>query len=1505
MPSLPQNRVPRSESWPHRADHWGAGRWRALILLAAAVFAAPAWGLERDGARLLRCGEPVRLLGYGEPSALTESQFNLTATLDTLAQRRLNLMRVALIAPETRDLSPWAGGPGAFDLSTHSPELWERLGMLVEAAEARGITVLVELFEADPERWASSPLNAANNVQGRNGSLAEAFATSGPSWDEVTLPYVQKALATVAGYDNVVFLPFSAEPPEGQERWGTVPARAFVDAVMDVIREAGGPLVATAGPHPEADLVVARLTSVAEAGGYETLKRPVLLSNAGDPASRSTQEGASPVERRAAVAALLARAFRHAAPGRIHVDILDYDVHCESWGTDDHSPRASCLRPDVLDVLRDYSLGNACAPAPPTPPAVCPVGRVVVVDDGDPGYSEPNGAWRSGTVGSVQGDYRAVDGVGAARWQPALPVKGTYRVSAAYRPGALRGVATYRVGTVSTSVEQAGNSDPGPAWADLGLRVLAPGDDVSVEGSEIAADAMVFRLTSCDSCVAACAGKAPGASDGCGGTCAEECPRARPGSTTRFAPARVVLDARDAGLAADPPDGRFALPSLEGLRATAFSACDPPGEERVDSVRVEVRADRGSLQLGDQSVSVDAELPEWVGLELPAGATWDTVRALEVSFVPAPGARVDSFRALVSVTGCTPEATRTCQDGDAYWVDTCGQPGALAEICDDLDPCTSDSCADGACVHTPLTAPGCGACTPKAQKLCVGTTILWLNSCGVATEQVAACDDGDPCTVDGCASLVCTHDPAPLPECGNCTPFAALGCVADTNVWLDSCGNVGALAGSCDDGNPCTIDGCDALGVECVHTATAEGPCAACPPEQGRVCSAGAVHWADGCGVVGALIEACDDGDPCTTDACDPLGAVCTHAAASGAGCPECGGPAGLACVGGSLAEKDECGHAIRVLTNCRDGLPCTVDDCNAAIGACESQPALTPECATCPPKQSETCSGGHVLSVDGCGVVAGLQEFCDDGDPCTVAACNPTVSKCFYFASSAPYCQECTPSSDTACSGGAVVRLDTCGKPIGLLATCVDDDDCTLDGCDPATVSCTHEPDPECTPCQPDASFECRNGSLSARDSCGNLTGLVDACDDGDPCTEDGCPDGAAACEHLPSCPVCAPKAAEVCLGGDRVWLDGCGAAAGVAESCDDGEPCTEDGCDATTGQCAHAPTGCGCEPSDRVVCLRGALVAVDSCGNAGKVVDSCADGDPCTADGCRDGQCTHEPSGAAECRACAPAAATSCGAGGVVWLDACGGPGAVALPCDDGRDCTVDTCKDVACGHEGLCTEEEPCLTATARVCENGNVVERGPCGEAISLVAGCNDDDPCTLDGCVNGRCVHHPVASADCAGVAAARPCNLSARLECRDQGVHWVNACGEAVGLVEVCQDEDVCTQDGCAEGVCTFEPIEDCAVEPPDAAPDVVAPPDTDRPDTGDAEAPADGGDLVQGFLVPPPSGDSCANRERPPSGAATQVVAGLLFLVALGRRRGRAGDTGRASTRPGGADFR
>ncbi len=250
------------------------------------------------------------------------------------------------------------------------------------------------------------------------------------------------------------------------------------------------------------------------------------------------------------------------------------------------------------------------------------------------------------------------------------------------------------------------------------------------------------------------------------------------------------------------------------------------------------------------------------------------------------------------------EDTGGCDDGVVCTIDACNPAsgGCVHTVdpsaCNDGNPCTVDGCdaTTGACTHdiAPMEglpcdadASGCTTGDSCVSGMCVqGTTVdcgpsgspcadLVCASLGPNTHQCvleprpsgAACNDHNPCTTgDICDGA------------GQCVPTVSVPGCCSTAI-------------DCDDGNPCTIDICNAQTGVCSHTPSATG--SAC--DDGNPCTVGDACGATGCS--GSPIV-CDDGNCCTEDVC--VSGTCTHnPVPDGTQCP-CGG-----CTGGTCNPPD------------------------------------------------------------------------------------------------------------------------------------------------------------------------------------------------------------------------------------------------------------------------------------------------------------------------------------------------------------------------------------------------------------------------------------------------------------------------------------------------------------------------------------------------------------------------------------------------------------------------
>jgi hypothetical protein len=256
--------------------------------------------------------------------------------------------------------------------------------------------------------------------------------------------------------------------------------------------------------------------------------------------------------------------------------------------------------------------------------------------------------------------------------------------------------------------------------------------------------------------------------------------------------------------------------------------------------------------------------------------------------------------------------------------------GELESEVDDSDtddglPCTSDLCEGGMATHSPI-AEGDPCELAGVTGTCVDA------QCQITCVLAVDCPSDGPCKVSECTSGLCTFTPQsgdPDPPLDDTTPG---DCLRPTCVD----GEVGSVAQDSDvppdDGNLCTVEGCDG-GVVTVEFE---------PP--GSTCGVGLV-----CNPMGVCVG-------CLVDAQCGAPLSCSKPVCSGGQCGVTNEPAGTACV----------------LPSSRDGV------CNGA-GACVECVDAT-DCPTAPLCRLATCVAstcGELDLLDGTKCDAG---FASDG---------------------------------------------------------------------------------------------------------------------------------------------------------------------------------------------------------------------------------------------------------------------------------------------------------------------------------------------------------------------------------------------------------------------------------------------------------------------------------------------------------------------------------------------
>ena len=140
----------------------------------------------------------------------------------------------------------------------------------------------------------------------------------------------------------------------------------------------------------------------------------------------------------------------------------------------------------------------------------------------------------------------------------------------------------------------------------------------------------------------------------------------------------------------------------------------------------------------------------------------------------------------------------------------------------------------------------------------------------------------------------------------------------------------------CDDSKVCTDDQClgSSSGFACKNTANT-APCDA----DGSACTAADTCAAGAC--VAGTAKSCDDGQGCTVDACDAKTGTCSNVGQEGSSCSDSNAcTTGDACTAGADG-KFTCKSGLA--TVCDDQNPCTVDSCKADKG-CTNLPDVFAE---------------------------------------------------------------------------------------------------------------------------------------------------------------------------------------------------------------------------------------------------------------------------------------------------------------------------------------------------------------------------------------------------------------------------------------------------------------------------------------------------------------------------------------------------------------------------------
>lgn len=569
---------------------------------------------------------------------------------------------------------------------------------------------------------------------------------------------------------------------------------------------------------------------------------------------------------------------------------------------------------------------------------------------------------------------------------------------------------------------------------------------------------------------------------------------------------------------------------------------------------------------------------------------------------------------------------------------------------------------------------------------------------GEACSDVDVCDDGNPCTTDVC-------DVGGTGVCimtNNTDP-----CNVDNDVCTAGvCDGAGACDETsplvCDDGNPCTDDACTDPVTGCEYTNDNNNVCT----DDGDVCTQAHNCIAGVC--VGSNAKVCDDGNDCTDDSCDPV-LDCVFVADDSNSCDDGAGCTDNACSGGTCVATDTCDT---------DPDDCQVETCDVAGDTCVSSDAAN----NSPCDDDDLCTTGDRCLNGSCDATG--TETCDDGNDCTDTSCDPG-SGCLFDA------VDCSDGS--ACTDDLCAPVGGCSNPT---ISCNDNNACTSDSCDPAT-GCINT----------DTSASCADANQCTADSCDPIAGCIN-----DTVAMEG-----TGCNDSNACNVGETCQSGACTGG-------------VAETCDDSEFCTTDTCDPSTGCQFTARTGVACD--DGIDCTQN-----ETCNSSG----TCATGTP------NDSLCNPYDTVCAEAL-CTGSSGTGCNLFPAAKVDFVCRP--ATSVCDVAEECDGVSS---TCPNDAFASSSTECVAAS---CSGGVQTDQLFCSGTTATCGTPNTVDCMGLacDGGAPSICLSDCTDSSDC---LASHYCDVPS------------GTCLPRQNPGGACTSDDNCNTaqgDSCVDGVCCNAP---------------------------------------------------------------------------------------------------
>ncbi len=533
--------------------------------------------------------------------------------------------------------------------------------------------------------------------------------------------------------------------------------------------------------------------------------------------------------------------------------------------------------------------------------------------------------------------------------------------------------------------------------------------------------------------------------------------------------------------------------------------------------------------------------------------------------------------------------------GTVVVADPCADAGIR---CNDNNACTADTCdpGTGVCAHAAVAN---GTTCSSANKCLLSTTC----TNGVCGGTVKVCNDNNPCTTDTCTTSTgaCKYTASSGAAC-NDNNVCTVNDVCMSGLCKGTTKN-------CSDNNVCTTDSCDSATGACISipvsptcglpgdplpNGTRLGIAQGVGSGSNIPCSTGSCF---GMEVSPGLVAYTDFGPG--TDGGFVVGKdqLCGELSNSwfffnAYGCFYTSPDGGTqnkfnktSCSGADCINKTE----LKVLNVIWNGsfIPmgsaagCTHANCSTSQkeGIFVNDYQIDPNSGAWSMNFAQVVPSGQFTGVRFSAIFRGMETAnlcsdaatrCDDNDVCTTDSCDPATGNCNHAA---------VPTDD-----GDACTADSCDPATGVkhvTITCDDNNACTTDGCNPAS-GCYHVPvvcddNNACTTDKCDPAIGCfavpvqtDDGDPCTTDSCdpaaGGITHIRLSCDDNNICTTDACVNGV--CVYTPI----------VCIPIDACDTCSCDPLSGVVHTpivCNDNNSCTIDGC--INGVCVYTPSADG----------------------------------------------------------------------------------------------------------------------------------------------------------------------------------------------------------------------------------------------------------------------------------------------------------------------------------------